>query len=144
MHKPFLTTAGGQIQCQRCQARNRLGNQCGKPAIRGKRVCRNHGGASTGPKSEAGKARIREASLVHGRRSEEGKVKATEAAAQVRALEDALIVLGAIPEGSRTRGVKPRGYRAILSIDDVRRLLEGIRKESQPGGHGSPPEIIDR
>ena len=97
--------------------------------MRGKRVCRNHGGASTGPKSEAGKARIREASLVHGRRTAEGIAKATEAAAQVRALEDALIVLGAILEGSRTRGVKPRGYRPILSIDDVRRLLEGIRKE---------------
>ncbi len=119
----FLKTAGGAIVCRRCQARNRVGYQCGKPAIRNKRVCRNHGGRSTGPKSEAGKAKIRAVSLIHGRRSAEGMKKATEAAARVRELEDALIVLGAIPEGSRTRGPKPKGYEPVNTIEDVRRLL---------------------
>ena len=54
--------------------------------------------------------------------------KATEAAARVRELEDALIVLGAIPEGQRTRGPKPAGYQPVLTIDDVRRLLGEIEK----------------
>jgi hypothetical protein len=49
--------------------------------------------------------------------------KATEAAARVRELEDALIALGAIPEGSRTRGPKPKGYEPVNTIEDVRRLL---------------------
>ena len=120
---PFLVAANGRIFCARCQARNRAGKQCGKPAIRNKRVCSNHGGRSTGPKSEAGKAKIRAVSLIHGRRSAEGMKKGTEAAARVRQLEDALIVLGAIPEGSRTRGPKPKGYEPVNTIEDVRRLL---------------------
>jgi len=126
--KLFMTTAGGRIACSRCQARNRRGKQCGNPAMRGKRNCRNHGGRSTGPKSEAGKESIRQVSLIHGRRSIEGMAKATEAAARVRELEDALIVLGAIPEGQRTRGPKPAGYQPVLTIDDVRRLLGEIEK----------------
>ncbi|MBA4160495.1 MAG: hypothetical protein C0515_00075 [Novosphingobium sp.] len=38
----------------RCQARNRQGKSCQLPAVRGKRVCRLHGGCSPGaPKGEA-------------------------------------------------------------------------------------------
>ena len=33
----------------RCLARNRQGNPCQAPAMRGKRRCRLHGGKSTGP-----------------------------------------------------------------------------------------------
>ena len=36
-----------------CQARTRAGGSCRSPAVRGKRVCRMHGGASPGaPKGE--------------------------------------------------------------------------------------------
>ncbi|MDA0630613.1 MAG: HGGxSTG domain-containing protein, partial [Proteobacteria bacterium] len=35
----------------------RTRKQCGAPAMRGKRVCRFHGGLSTGPKSAEGRAR---------------------------------------------------------------------------------------
>lgn len=34
----------------RCHAKNRQGEQCKKPAMVGKTVCRNHGGRSTGAK----------------------------------------------------------------------------------------------
>ena len=124
----FLKTAGGRIQCPRCQAKNRAGNQCAKPAIRGKRVCRNHGGRSTGAKTSEGMARIREAATRHGRFTPEGRERAAAQAARIRELEDALIVLEAIPEGqrTRTRGTKPKGYEPVRTIADVRRLVRRI------------------
>ena len=37
----------------RCQARKKLGGSCGSPAVKGKRVCRVHGGHGSGaPKGE--------------------------------------------------------------------------------------------
>ena len=44
----------------RCQARNRRGTRCGAQAIVNKRVCKFHGGKSTGPKTEAGKLKAAE------------------------------------------------------------------------------------
>ena len=119
---PILVTGGGRIFCPRCQAKNRAGSQCAKPAVRGKRVCRNHGGRSTGAKTSEGMARIKAANLKHGRFSKEGRERATAQSARIRELEDALIVLEAIPEGQRTRGPKPKGYEPVCSMEDVRRL----------------------
>ena len=123
---PILVTAGGRIRCPRCQAKNRAGNQCAKPAMRGKRVCRNHGGRSTGAKTSEGMARIKAANTTHGRSTPEGRERATAQAARIRELEDALIVLEAIPEGQRTRGPKPKAYRPVRTIADVRRLVRRI------------------
>jgi hypothetical protein len=50
-----------------CGARTRSGTPCEKFPVAGKRRCRLHGGASTGPKTAAGKARIAAAQLKHGR-----------------------------------------------------------------------------
>ena len=128
---PILVTGGGRIFCPRCQAKNRAGSQCAKPAVRGKRVCRNHGGRSTGAKTSEGMARIKEAATKHGRFTQEGRERATAQAARIRELEDALIVLEAIPEGqrTRTRGTKPKGYRPVRTIADVRRLVRRIVEE---------------
>lgn len=126
MDIPFLQTAGGRIQCSRCQAKNRAGNQCAKPAIRGKRVCRNHGGRSTGSTTPKGLARIKEAATKHGKFSKEGLARATAQSARIRELEDALIVLGAIPEGQRTRGPKPAGYEPLITMADVRKWASTI------------------
>jgi hypothetical protein len=64
----YLRTAGGRITCQRCQAISRREKrQCLAPAIKGKSVCRVHGGKSTGPKTAAGRKRIADAKTVHGR-----------------------------------------------------------------------------
>jgi len=41
-----------------CGAKTRSGEACKKKVIPGKSKCRYHGGLSTGPKTEAGKARI--------------------------------------------------------------------------------------
>ena len=45
----------------RCGAKTRAGGSCVVRVERGKARCRFHGGLSTGPKTEAGRARIAEA-----------------------------------------------------------------------------------
>lgn len=56
----ILVPGGKNISCRRCTALSkRNGEQCKKPAIRGKAVCDFHGGRSAGPKTGASKARQR-------------------------------------------------------------------------------------
>ncbi len=51
----------------RCQAKAKsTGEQCGNPAMSGKRVCWIHGGRSTGPRTPEGLERSRKANLRHG------------------------------------------------------------------------------
>ena len=58
----------GSFEVPRCQAKSkRSGMQCRKAAMQDKRVCRSHGGASTGPKTIAGRQRCAAAKTVHGR-----------------------------------------------------------------------------
>ena len=65
-----------------CQAKSkRTGEQCGNYAIKGKRVCKFHGGLSTGPKTEEGRQRQHTSSWKHGMRSK----AAIEEARQLRA-----------------------------------------------------------
>ena len=46
----WLLTAGGQIQCRRCQGTSRrTGMQCGAPAEQHSEKCRFHGSRATGP-----------------------------------------------------------------------------------------------
>lgn len=46
-----------------CGARNRKGGSCKVWSVAGKKRCRFHGGLSTGPKTQAGRDRIRAAQL---------------------------------------------------------------------------------
>ena len=63
----YIVLAGGRIRCKRCQAMSKRTNvQCGAPAMKWKRVCRIHGGKSTGPITESGKLRCAIAKTVHG------------------------------------------------------------------------------
>ena len=58
---------GGATTVARCQARSkRSGLQCCKAAMKGKNVCRTHGGASTGPRTPEGRQKCAEAKTVHG------------------------------------------------------------------------------
>ena len=52
---------------QRCGAKTRKGTACLSPAIKRNGRCRLHGGASTGPKTIEGRARISLANLRHGK-----------------------------------------------------------------------------
>jgi hypothetical protein len=57
--------AGNPTLAPRCGARTRTGTPCRQPAMKNGR-CRLHGGHSTGPRTEAGVARIRAACTTHG------------------------------------------------------------------------------
>lgn len=63
-------------QGKRCGAKTRGGHPCQKAALKGRERCRNHGGASTGPKTEAGRARIAAAQTTHGRLTKQKRAEA--------------------------------------------------------------------
>ena len=62
-----IILASGRIRCTRCKATSkRTKLQCGGPAMKGKLVCRFHGGLSTGPKTELGRQICAAAKTIHG------------------------------------------------------------------------------
>ncbi len=65
------------MNAPRCGAKTRRGTACRSPAMANGR-CRMHGGASTGPRTEAGLARSRQARYKHGRYSAETKTRSKE------------------------------------------------------------------
>jgi len=118
-----LITAGGKIACARCAAKSkRSGEQCKKPAMRGKAVCQFHGGRSTGPKTAEGKARIAAAHTIHGRETREQRAERSAASARISQLEDAMYVLN-MTTAPRTRGRKATDYTPITSVEGVVRML---------------------
>jgi len=74
----------------------------------GKNVCRFHGGRSTGPRTEAGKARIAAAMTVHGNSSRQARTELSEELMQLAILEELARSIGMITV--RSRGRRP-GYR---------------------------------
>ena len=62
----YGTRFGSEWPGRRCGAKTRRGTACQKPALRNKTRCQLHGGRSTGPRTEQGKARIANAHLIHG------------------------------------------------------------------------------
>ncbi len=119
---PFLETAGGRIRCKRCQAKARSGLQCAKPAIRGKRVCRTHGGASSGPKTAEGRQKIRDVNWIHGERSARAIKQSRLNSIKLRKLADALRVLGA-SAGAKIPGRWPDGYQPLETTADVQQFV---------------------
>jgi hypothetical protein len=122
---PTLKTAGGKITCLRCNAKSkRSGEQCKKPALKTSRTqkCEFHGGRSTGPKTESGKARIAAAHTVHGRETREQREQRSAALARISQLEDAMHVLK-MTTAPRTRGRKAAGYMPITSLEGVVQML---------------------
>ena len=107
-----LTTLGGRVICQRCQAKSkRTKLQCSAPALKGKRVCKTHGGRSTGPKTEAGRQRCAEAKTIHGRETREARSQRSLASARLAVLEAVGHKLGFM-NGTRTRGRRPERMAA--------------------------------
>ena len=81
----------------RCQAKSkRSGDQCCKPAMRDKAVCRTHGGASTGAKTQKGRERCAQAKTIHGRETREIRRKRAEKLRELRELEVAMVAHGLI------------------------------------------------
>lgn len=83
--KTTLETAGGRILCRRCHAKSkRTKKQCGAPAMKGKQVCKTHGGRSTGPRTEAGKAMVAAAHWKHGNETRAKRKLASEVSARLK------------------------------------------------------------
>jgi hypothetical protein len=116
-----LVTAGTKITCRRCTAMSkRSGEQCKKPALKSSRTqkCDFHGGRSTGPKTEAGKARQRAAVLKTGNYTKEAMEDRARSVRVLAGLEDAMYVLN-MTTMPRTRGRKPLGYAPLKTVEDV-------------------------
>jgi hypothetical protein len=102
------TTLGGRVQCTQCKAMSkRTRVRCRAPAIKGKAVCRFHGGKSTGPKTRAGRARIAAAHTVHGRETRAIRAERSAKLAELYDLEMLGRSIGMF-EGAMV-GRKPRG-----------------------------------
>ena len=98
---------------QRCGAKTRKGTECQRPANKRNGRCRVHGGASTGPRTDEGRARISDANLRHGRYTKDKLKKRRESAAKGRAIkqelqqiEQMLIKQGDLPESWRKDWMK--------------------------------------
>ena len=96
MTEPTVTVFGGATAL-RCQARSkRSGAQCRKAAIKGKRVCRTHGGTSTGPRTLQGRERCANARTVHGREGRAARLVRAEKLRELRQIEAVMMELGMI------------------------------------------------
>lgn len=103
-----MSTAGGRITCKQCQAtskRTRL--QCKAPAIKGKNVCRTHGGLSTGPKTEQGRQRCAEAKTVHGEETRAKRAERSRKSAELHELVDLGNQIGLFSGKVSLRGRRP-------------------------------------
>jgi hypothetical protein len=84
---------GNWDNAPRCGAKTRAGTPCRSAAMKNGR-CRMHGGKSTGPRTEEGKARIRASRTIHGRYSAESIARKREARTAVRLMRELLQSLG--------------------------------------------------
>jgi len=75
-----------------------------------------------GPRTAEGRQRIAQAQLKHGAYSKAGLEAKHVEAIQLRQLEDIARLVGMI-QGPRMLGAKPRGYKAIRSMEAVKALV---------------------
>jgi len=87
--------------------------------MKGKRVCKTHGGRSTGPKTQAGRQSCAEAKTIHGRETRQARTERSLASARLAILEEVGQKLGFI-NGSRTRGRKPS--QMCKALDEMKPL----------------------
>ena len=99
--KPWLY--GPDWQGQRCEARTRRGTLCQRPARLPVGRCKLHGGASTGPLTKDGLARLTESRTKHGKFTKEKRAEARRRAqvgreikAELRDIEQEAIAAGAL------------------------------------------------
>ncbi len=87
----------GTTTVARCQVRSkRSGAQCCKAAMTGKNVCRTHGGASTGPRTPAGRQRCADAKTLHGWETRAKRAARAEGLRELREIEAVMKSVGLI------------------------------------------------
>ena len=120
----IFSTAGGRITCLQCNAKSkRTKLRCRAPAAKGQTKCRFHGGASTGPKTQAGRQRCADAKTIHGRETREVRTERSLASARLAVLEAVGFSIG-LMTGGRTRGRQPdRMAEAYPELQDFLKKL---------------------
>jgi len=86
--KPWLY--GPNWQGQRCEAKTRRGTLCQRPARLPVGRCKLHGGASTGPRTKDGLARLTESKIKHGKFTKEKRAEARRFAEEGRQMRGEL------------------------------------------------------
>ncbi len=125
-----LITLGGRVICKRCLARSkRTKQQCRAPAIKGKQVCKTHGGKSIGPKTTKGRQRCAEARTIHGNETRKVRSERSLGSARLAVLESVGVALNMFT-GSRTRGPKPT--RMAEAYPELQDLLRKIVLRQEP------------
>ena len=104
----LATRFGPDWPGKRCLAKTRRGTECQRPAITGAGRCRLHGGRSTGPRTEEGRARIAAANTKHGRKTKE---RLAEAKARAQANREIWYALKTQIELAIRDGYLPKNYR---------------------------------
>ena len=87
------TRFGADWPGQRCGAKTRLGTACQRPANKKNGRCRLHGGASTGPRTEQGRAKIAAANTTTGQHTKAMIAKRRKDAKIAKRLRDRLRVI---------------------------------------------------
>jgi hypothetical protein len=102
------TRFGPEWSGERCGARTKAGTPCQRPAVKRTGRCTRHGGNSTGPRTEEGRARIAAAQTVHGKQTKEARAEAKRRAAvgreiraELRAIERELVAGGLLAKDWR-------------------------------------------
>jgi hypothetical protein len=107
-----ITTLGGRIQCNQCQAKSKRSQlQCRGPAVSGENVCRMHGSGS-GPKTKAGRLRCAAAKTNHGFDTRQARTERAQGMRRLRELEDLGHLLGII-RGPKMPGRKPAAAKVL-------------------------------
>lgn len=95
------------MQCNRCAAVFKAtGQRCTSTTLVGRRTCLRHGGASTGPRTEAGKRRCAAARTVHGCDTIAMRQERSMGSARMAVLESIGFAIGLL-QGTKTRGRRP-------------------------------------
>jgi len=99
---------------RRCGAKTRRGTACQCPANKKNGRCRLHGGASTGAKTQEGRARISAANLRHGKftkeeleKRRENAAKGRKVRAEIKLIEASLIEQGVLDRNWRKDWLMP-------------------------------------
>ena len=87
----------------RCGAKTRSGGKCQRPAVKQTGRCTRHGGKSTGAKTQAGRDKLAQLHLKHGRYTKEKRAAARKRAdlgrkvrAEIKQIEANLIEQGVL------------------------------------------------
>ena len=92
----------------RCGARTAAGGKCQRPAVKQTGRCSRHGGKSTGPRTQAGRAKIAALHTKHGQLTKEKRETARQRAelgrvvrAEIKEIETNLIEQGVLERNWR-------------------------------------------